>query len=87
MADVFVKNRNFIGFAALHEGFTRFVPADFLLDDIVVFLGELVHTFFERVDVFLSQGVVQIDIIVKTVVDNRANGHFSVRPQLFDRMT
>ncbi len=56
MGNVFIKNRNFIAFAAFHEGFTRFMPAHFLLDNVVVFLGELMHTFFERVDIFLGSG-------------------------------
>ena len=87
MRDVFIKNRDFIALATLHEGFTRFVPADFLLNDVIVSFGELVHTFFERVDIFLSQGMVKINVIVETVVDNRTDRHFGVRPQLFDRMT
>ena len=86
MSNVFVKNRNFIAFAALHEGFTRFVPAHFLLDDIVVFLGELMHTFFERVDIFLGQGVVEVYVIVEAIIDNRTDSHFGVGPQLFDSM-
>ena len=86
MSNVFVKNRNFIGFAALHEGFTRFVPADFLLDNIVVFLGELMHTFFERVDIFLSQGVVEVYVIVEAIINNRTDSHFGVGPQLFNGM-
>ena len=86
MRNVFIKNGDFIALAALHEGFTRFVPADFFLNDVVVFLGELVHTFFERVDIFLGQGMVQIDIIVETVVDNRADRHLGIWPQLFNRV-
>ncbi|MNI49040.1 hypothetical protein D3C73_1036360 [compost metagenome] len=31
--------------------------------------------------------MVEVNIIVKTVVDHRTNGHFGVWPQLFDRMT
>ncbi|MNO08781.1 hypothetical protein D3C81_2316170 [compost metagenome] len=54
MGNIFIKDRDFIGLATLHERFTRFVPADFLLNDIVVFLSELVHPLFERVDVFLG---------------------------------
>ncbi len=87
MSDVLVKNRDFIALATLHEGFTRFVPAHFLLDDIVVGFSELVHTLFERVDIFLGQGVVKINVIIEAVVDNRANRHFGVGPQLFDGMT
>ena len=86
MSNVFIKNRDFIALAALHKGFTRFVPADFLLNNVVVFLGELMHAFFERVDIFLGQGMVQIDIIVETIVDNRADRHFGIWPQLFNRM-
>ena len=78
MGNVFIKNRNFIAFAAFHEGFTRFMPAHFLLDNVVVFLGELMHTFFERVDIFLGQGVVEVYVIVETIIDNRTDGHFGV---------
>ena len=45
------------------------------------------HAFFERVDIFLGQGMVQIDIIVETIVDNRADRHFGIWPQLFNRMS
>ena len=86
MGNVFIKNRNFIAFAAFHEGFTRFMPAHFLLDNVVVFLGELMHTFFERVDIFLGQGVVEVYVIVETIIDNRTDSHFGVGPQLFDGM-
>ncbi|MNL41815.1 hypothetical protein D3C87_1642390 [compost metagenome] len=86
MRDVLIKDRNFIVLATLHKGLTRFVPADFFLDDIVVRLSELVHTFFERVDIFLGQGMVKINVIVEAVVDNRADRHFGVWPQLFDGM-
>ncbi|VAL58884.1 Uncharacterised protein [Enterobacter kobei] len=87
MRDVLVKNRDFIALATLDEGFTRFVPADFLLDDVIVRFGELVHTFFERVDIFLGQGMVKVNVIVEAVVDNRTNRHFGVWPQLLDSMT
>ena len=86
MGNVFIKNRNFIAFAAFHEGFTRFMPAHFLLDNVVVFLGELMHTFFERVDIFPGQGVVEVYVIVETIIDNRTDSHFGVGPQLFDGM-
>ena len=86
MRNVFVKNRDLIALAALHEGFTRFVPADFLLDDVIVRFGELVHTFFERVDIFLSQGMVKVNVVVETIIDNRTDRHFGVWPQLFDGM-
>ena len=87
MSDVFIKNRDFIALAALHEGFTRFMPADFLLDDVIVRFGELMHTFFERVDIFLCQGVVKVNVVVEAVVDNRADRHFGVGPQLLNSMT
>ena len=86
MSNVFIKNRDFIALATLHKGFTRFVPADFLLNNVVVFLGELMHTFFERVDIFLGQGVVEVYVIVETIIDNRTDSHFGVGPQLFDGM-
>ena len=87
MSNVLIKNRDFIALATLHEGFTRFVPADFLLNDVIVGFGELVHTFLERVDIFLGQGVVKVNVVVEAVVDNRADRHFGVWPQLFDGMT
>ena len=87
MSNILIKDRHFIGLAALHEGFTRFMPADFFLDDVVVFLGKLVHTFFERIEVFLGQRTIDINIIIEAVIDNRADSHFGVRPQLLNRMT
>jgi hypothetical protein len=33
-------------------------------------LGELMHTFFERVDIFLSQGVVEVYVIVEAIINN-----------------
>ncbi len=87
MRDVLIKNSNFIAFAARNKGFTRFVPADSLLDDVIVRFGELVHTLFERVNIFLSQRMVKIDIVIEAVIHNRTNSHFGVGPQLFDSMT
>ena len=45
------------------------------------------HTFFERVDIFLCQGVVKVNVVVEAVVDNRADRHFGVGPQLLNGMT
>lgn len=45
------------------------------------------HTLFEQFNIFLSQGTVDIYVIVKTVIDNRTNRHFGIWPQLLDRMT
>ena len=87
MGDIFIKNGNFISLATLHKGFTRFVPADFLLDDVIILLGELMHTFFERVDIFLGQRMIEVDVIIEAVIDNRADSHLGVWPQLLNRMT
>ncbi len=87
MSNVLVKNSDFVVFTTFHEGFTRFVPAHRLLNDVVVALSQLVHTLFEGFDIFLGQRVVKVNVIVKAVVDNRADSHFGVRPQLLDRMT
>ncbi len=86
MGNVFIKNRNFIAFAAFHEGFTRFMPAHFLLDNVVVFLGELMHTFSSASISSWVRGVVEVYVIVETIIDNRTDSHFGVGPQLFDGM-
>ncbi|MNL98296.1 hypothetical protein D3C81_81490 [compost metagenome] len=44
------------------------------------------HPLFQQIQVFLRQGAVNINVIVETVVDHRADGHFGVRPQLLDSM-
>ncbi|BFO09794.1 hypothetical protein GGER_23040 [Serratia rubidaea] len=44
------------------------------------------HPLFQQIQVFLRQGMVQVNVIIETVVDHRADGHFGVRPQLFDGM-
>ncbi|MNB98001.1 hypothetical protein D3C75_452430 [compost metagenome] len=80
MRDIFIKNSDFVAFATLHEGFTRFVPAHFLLDDVVVALSKLVHPFFKRFDIFLGQRVIEVNVIVEAIIDNRADSHFGIRP-------
>ena len=84
MADVLIKNSDFVAFTALNKGFARFIPAYFLLDNIVILFSQLMHTLFKLVDIFLSQRVVKINVIVKAIIDHRANRHFGVRPQLFN---
>lgn len=54
MGDIFIKNSDFVSLAALHEGFARVMPAHLFLDNVVIFLGELMHPLFERFDIFLS---------------------------------
>ncbi|ABU77372.1 hypothetical protein ESA_02123 [Cronobacter sakazakii ATCC BAA-894] len=85
--NIFIKNSDFVVLATLHKRFAGFLPAHFFLDDVVISFRQLVHTLFEGVDIFLSQGMVEIDIVIKAVVDNRANRHFGMGPQLFDGMT
>jgi len=46
-----------------------------------------VHAFFQRVDIFLRQGMIEIDVIVEAVVDNRTDRHFRIGPQLFNRVS
>ncbi len=87
MADVLIQDRHFIDFAALSEGVTGFLPADLLLDDVVILIGQLVHPLFQQIQVFLRQGAVDVHVIIKTVVDHRTDRHFGIRPQLLDRMT
>ena len=85
MGNVFIKNRNFIAFAAFHEGFTRFMPAHFLLDNVVVFSASSCIRFRAR-RYLPGQGVVEVYVIVETIIDNRTDSHFGVGPQLFDGM-
>ncbi len=54
MGDVFVKNGDFVALPTVGESLTRFVPADFLLNDVVVFLSKLMHPLLECFDIFLG---------------------------------
>lgn len=87
MADVLIQDRHFVDFAALSEGVAGFLPADLLLDDVVILIGQLVHPLFQQIQVFLRQGAVDIHVIIETVVDHWTDRHFGIRPQLLDRMT
>ena len=63
------------------------MPADLFLDHVVIFLSQLVHALFEGVEIFLGQGIFQINVIVKTIIHYRTDRHFGIRPELFNGMT
>ena len=44
------------------------------------------HTLFRAIEIFLRQGVIEVDVVIEAVIDNRTNRHFGVRPKLFHRM-
>ena len=54
MGNIFVQDGDFIALAAFNKRFTRFVPANFLLNDVVVFLSKLMHPLLECFDIFLG---------------------------------
>ena len=41
---------------------------------------------FKFLNIFLGQRVLHIHVVVKAVVDDRTNGHFNIRIELFNRM-
>lgn len=86
MGDVFVKNGDFVALPTVGESFTRFMPADFLLNDVVVFLSKLMHPLLECFDIFPWLTCGQDQRRNKTVVNNRADCHFGMRPKLFNRV-
>ncbi len=86
VADVFIKNGGFVDFAARRKDVTGFLPADLFLHHIVVGLSQLMHAFFQQVDIFLGQRTIDVDIIIEAVINDRANRHFRIRPQLLDSM-
>ncbi|MNT67977.1 hypothetical protein D3C72_2061690 [compost metagenome] len=87
MADVLIQNRHFVVFTTRGKGVTGFLPANLLLDDVIIFVGQLMHPLFQQIQVFLRQGTVDINVIIETVVDHWADSHFGVWPQLLDGMT
>ncbi|GEM_PF-4905930 len=87
MADILIQNRDFIALAALGEHLARLLPAYDFFHHVVVGFGQLVHAFFQRVDIFLRQGMIEIDVIIEAVVDNRTDRHFRIGPQLLNRVS
>ncbi|CAH0286510.1 hypothetical protein SRABI106_03407 [Rahnella aquatilis] len=55
MTDVFIQNRHFVFFATACKGIARFLPADFLFNDVVILFSQFVHALFKQFDIFLSQ--------------------------------
>ncbi|CAK8738613.1 hypothetical protein SODG_002216 [Sodalis praecaptivus] len=83
-ADIFVEDSHFIILAPRDKRIARLLPADFFLDNVVIFFGQFVHALFQPVEIVLGQGMIEINIIIKAFLDDRADSHFSIRPQLLN---
>ena len=86
VADVFIKNGGLVDFTPRREHVARFLPADFFLHHVIVGFSQLMHAFFQQVDIFLGQSTINIDIIIEAVINHRTDSHFGIRPQLLNRM-
>ncbi len=70
----------------LYKRITGFLPANGFLNYVVVSLSQFQHALFKLLNIFLGQRVLHIHVVVKAVVDDRTNGHFNIRIELFNRM-
>ncbi|CQR22371.1 Uncharacterised protein [Yersinia enterocolitica] len=83
-ADILIKNSHFIIFTTSSKSVTGFLPTDLFLDDVIIFIGQLMHPLFQQIQIFLRQSAVDINIVIETVVDNWADCHFGIWPKLLD---
>ena len=69
------------------EHLQRFRFRDFMPDNTLAILGDLLHFFFNFRQIFLMQHIVaQVDVIVKAVGNHRSNPELCVRIQMFDSL-
>ncbi|MNC26703.1 hypothetical protein D3C75_748450 [compost metagenome] len=85
--DVLIQDLDLVGLAAGLEHVARLLPGDLLLDDVVILGGQRQHALFQGSQIFIGQGAVEINVVVKTVVDHRTYGHLGLGPELLDGMT
>ena len=79
-ADVLIQNRDLVFFTTGGEGITGFLPAHNAFDYVVIGFRQFKHTFFEGFDIFLSQLVLKIDVVIEAVIDHRTDRHLGLWP-------
>ena len=65
---------------------SRILPAHFFANDGEFFVGKFAHLLFDFREVFLSERLHQVEIVVETVFDWRSDREFDAREQLPDRL-
>ena len=82
--NILFEDLQFVVFFSFFENLVSAVPVHNFLDNGIVLFCQLVHSFFKFGNILFSQGVVQINVIIKAFFNNRTDGHFAIRPQLLD---
>src|SRR5690606_15737054 len=73
-----------VSLTARGEYVISLLPANFLFHHIVFSFRQLQHARFEGGNVLVGQLLFQVNVVIKAVVDGRANSHFYIRKQLLD---
>ena len=69
----------------VHESLPGLFPAHFLTHERVIGLRHLGHLLFDRVDVFGRERTADVEVVVKAVLDGRAEADLRFREELTNR--
>ncbi len=87
LLDQIIDQFDFVIFTTVYEDTTRVFNRRHFFYNVVVFLDQLFYAFFNRGDIFRCKWTFKIDVVIKAVVDHRANSHLSGWVQLLNSMT
>ncbi len=62
----------------------RLVPGDHPAAESLTLLDDLAHLLFERFKIFGTERVVDVEVVVKAILDRRADAEFRVRVKLLN---
>ena len=75
-----------IGLVLLFHEFNRFFPGQFKAFQRNILLCNLFHFLFQSGQILIGKTVLQIKIIIKSVINRRADGQLSFGKQMFYRL-
>ena len=72
---------------ALLESGHGLVTRDILTHHIVLAVDQLLHALLDGLEIFRGDRAAKVDVVIETVIDDRADGHLGLRVELLDGMT
>ncbi len=79
-----VDQLNLVVFVTVNKHAAGFIDRRHLFDDVIIFFDQLLHTFFDGLQIFRRERTLVLNIIIKAVLNHRADGHFGGWIQLLD---
>ena len=86
LADVLLKDLHLVRLVSCLEDIVGLLPGNLLLYDVVLLGSELMHALLKLLQLLVREGVIDVDIVVEAVVDNRADCHLGLRIKLLEGM-